>query len=333
VPTRITFLFVLVVVVAGCGSHHAKAPPPAPPLVRWADIATPALQVPQGAAAAPCRAANLKVVGQGFVFQSAPSGAVGAVVLRNDGSAPCRLTGRPNVRFVGAPRQPAQHEVALPEQVAQFPQVRRPDAVLLALQPADTAVLALEWSNWCVPGARQVKGKLIPPSAVRVTLSGGRGSLDVPYNAVTPCTRPGAPSTIGVHPFQPPGLPNKRPWTSAIFAGKIFTIAGGPSPLHAVRGRVLRYAIRLRNQSPTTVRFANCPLIAEELAPKGTVEAHQLNCGDGTRRVAPGGSIRFEMRLRIPASAPTGVNGLFWVLDPLGGQNAETVALVVVTAP
>jgi hypothetical protein len=332
VPTRITFLFVLAVVFVGCGSHQAKAPPPAPPLVSWTDIVTPALRVPQGAAAAPCRAAVLKVVGQGFVFQSAPSGAVGAVVVRNAGGAPCRLTGRPHVRFVGAPRQPVQHEVALPEQAAQFPQVRRPDALLLALQPGDTAVLALDWSNWCVPGARQVKGKLIAPSAVRVTLAGGRGSLDVPYNAVTPCTRPGAPSTIGVHPFQPPGLPNKRPWTKAIVAGKIFTIEGGPAPLHGVRGSVLRYAIRLRNESSATVRFANCPLIAEELAPKGTVEAHQLNCA-GSRRVAPGGSIRFEMRLRIPASAPTGVNGLFWVLDPLGGQNAETVARVVVTAP
>ena len=209
--------------------------------------------------------------------------------------------------------------------------------MLLALRPGDTAVLTLDWSNWCVPGARQVKGKLIPPSAVRVTLASGAGSLDVPYNAVTPCTRPGAPSTIGVHPFQPPGLPNKHPWTRAIFAGKIFTVAGGPGPLHGVRGGVLRYAVRLRNESRTTVRFANCPLIAEELAPRGSVEAHQLNCAGGARRVAPGGSIRFEMRLRIPVSAPTGVNGLFWVLDPLGGQNAETVAArdrhCVVTAP
>jgi hypothetical protein len=334
VSTRVTFLFVLAGIVAGCGSHHPKAPPAAPPLVRWANIIPPALRVPQGAAAAaPCSATALKVVGQGFVFQSAPSGAVGAVVLRNAGNAPCRLTGRPHVRFVGAPRQPVQHEVALPGQLAQFPQVRRPDEVLLALRPGDTAVLTLDWSNWCVPGARQVKGKLIPPSAVRVTLAGGAGSLDVPYNAVTPCTRPGAPSTIGVHPFQPPGLPNKHRWTKAVFAGKIFTIAGGPGPLHGVRGGVLRYAVRLRNESRTTVRFANCPLIAEELAPRGTVEAHQLNCAGGTRRVAPGGSIRFEMRVRIPASAPTGVNGLFWVLDPLGGQNAETVARVIVTAP
>jgi hypothetical protein len=36
------------------------------------------------------------------------------------------------------------------------------------------------------------------------------------------------------------------------------------------------------------------------------------------------------MHLPIPGSAPEGVNGLFWVLDPLGGQNAEAVARVVV---
>jgi hypothetical protein len=328
VSARLALFVVLALALTGCGSQHA-ATAPAPPLVPWREAVAAALRVPRGAAAAPCKASNLKIVGQGFAFQSAPSGAAGAAVLQNAGTAPCRLTGRPDVRFVGAPRQPVQHQVALPAAVAQFPQVRRPDAVLLALQPGDTAVLPLEWSNWCVPGARKVKGKLIPPSAVRVTLKRGRGSLDVPYNAVTPCTRPGAPSTVGVRPFQPPGLPNRKPWTSAALAAKIFTIAGGPPPLHGVRGNVLRYAVRLRNESQTTVRFEHCPLIAEVLAPQGTVEAHQLNCA-GAHPLAPGATIRFEMQLRIPASAPIGVNGLFWELDPLGGQNAETVARVIV---
>jgi hypothetical protein len=233
------------------------------------------------------------------------------------------------VRFVGAPRQPVQRQIPLPAAVAQFPQVRRPEAILLALRPGDTAVLPLEWSNWCVPGARAVKGKLIPPTAVRVTLLAGRGSLDVPYNAVTPCVRPGAPSTVGVRPFQPPGLPNRKPWTRAALGAKIFAIDGTAPPLHGARGTVLRYAVRLRNESQATVRFQNCPLIAEVLAPQGSVEAHPLNCV-GAHPLAPGASIRFEMHLPIPASAPEGVNGLFWVLDPLGGQNAEAVARVVV---
>lgn len=329
-PARLVLLVVLFLALTGCGSHDAGVTTTsAPPLVHWRDVVAPALRVPQGAAAAPCKASNLKIVGQGFVFQSAPSGAAGAAVLRNAGTAPCRLTGRPDVRFVGAPRQPVQHQIPLPPAVAQFPQVRRPEAVLLALQPGETAVLPLEWSNWCVPGARTVKGKLIPPSAVRVTLQRGRGSLDVPYNAVTPCTRPGAPSTVGVRPFQPPGLPNRKPWTRAALAAKVFAIDGGAPPLHGVRGNVLRYAIRLRNESQTTVRFRHCPLIAEVLAPQGTVEAHQLNC-TGAHPLPPGATIRFEMQLRIPASAPTGVNGLFWELDPLGGQNSEAVARVVV---
>lgn len=330
VPARLALLVILFLALTGCGSHDAAVTTTStPPLVHWRDVVAPALRVPQGAAAVPCKASNLKIVGPGFVFQSAPSGAAGAAVLRNAGTAPCRLTGRPDVRFVGAPRQPVQHQIPLPAAVAQFPQVRRPEAALLALQPGDTAVLPLEWSNWCVPGARAVKGKLIPPSAVRVTLPHGGGSLDVPYNAVTPCTRPGAPSTVGVRPFQPPGLPNRKPWTKAALAAKVFTIDGGAPPLHGVRGNVLRYAIRLRNESQTTVRFRHCPLIAEVLAPQGTVEAHQLNC-TGAHPLSPGATIRFEMQLRIPASAPTGVNGLFWELDPLGGQNSEAVARVVV---
>jgi hypothetical protein len=233
------------------------------------------------------------------------------------------------VRFVGAPRQPVQRQVALAEAAAQFPQVRRPDAVLLALRPGETAVLSVEWSNWCVPGARKIKGKLIPPSAARVRLAGGRGFLDVPYNAVTPCNRPGAPSTVGVRPFQSPGLPNRKPWTTDALSAKIFTVEGGSGPLHAVRGHVLRYAVRLRNQSTHVIRFVHCPLIAEELAPRGTVEAHELNCA-GAHSLRGGGSIRFEMHLHVPASAPDGVNGLFWMLDPLGGQGAEAVARVIV---
>jgi hypothetical protein len=236
------------------------------------------------------------------------------------------------VRFVGAPKAPAQRQVALPPKPPPFPQVLRPAASLLALQAGETAILPVVWSNWCVPGARKAKGPLIPPKKVRVTLPGDRGALDVQYNAVTACARPGAPSTIGVRPFQPSPLSSRRPWTTTPLSARVLTLDGAPGPLDATRGRVLRYSVLLRNPSTGTVDFQRCPLVAQMLAPSGTVQAHQLNCSDA-HPVKAGESIRFEMRLRVPAKAPLGVNGLFWELDPVGAQGPETVTRVVVRAP
>jgi Domain of unknown function (DUF4232) len=327
-------LAVVGLLAGGCGGRRAASQHPSAvvPLVAWSDAAVPGLRAPAGRPARPCRASDLRVQGKGFVFAAAPEGAVGSVELRNAGAAACRLTGRPRVRFVGAPREPQQRQAQLPATQPQFPQVLRPAASLLALQPGDAATLTVDWRNWCVPGARRAKGPLVPPRAVRITLPGARGSLDVTYNAVAPCEEPAAPSTIGVRPFQPAGLAPTDPWTRLAVSARALTLAGGPGPLHAVRGGVLEYSVLLRNESRGTLRFSRCPLVAEMLAPDGAIEAHPLNCARA-HPVRPGEAIRFEMRLRVPQTAPLGVNGLFWDLDPLGAQGPEAVARVVVGKP
>jgi hypothetical protein len=162
-----------------------------------------------------------------------------------------------------------------------------------------------------------------------VTLARGRGSLDVPYNAVTSCEHPGEPSTIGVRPFQPPVLPKTKPWTQEVLRAKVLSLTGRPGPLHARRGELLRYSVAISNEGRRTVRFDRCPLIEELLAPAGKPEAHLLNCADA-HPLSPGAAERFEMRVRVPANAPPGPNGLFWELDPLGAQSPEVVARVFV---
>jgi hypothetical protein len=287
------------------------------------------LRVPHGAVARPCRASDVRFQGNGFIFQATVVGAAASLQLRNNGTRACRLTGRPVVRFVGAPKAPPQRQVALPLRARQFPQILRPAATLRALTPGAEATLSITWSNWCVPGAAGSTRPQLPPRAVHVTLPDGGGSLDVPYNAVTSCTRPGAPSTIGVRPLQPAGLPNGRPWTTEPLSAKVLTLGGTAGLLHGVRGSVLRYSVLLHNESTDTLSFTRCPLVAEMLAPNGTVEAHQLNCA-GSNHVRPGGAIRFEMRLHVPTDAPLGANGLFWEMDPLGAQAPEVVSRVIV---
>jgi len=298
--------------------------------MRWAKIVPVELRAPQTTSAVQCRASELKVRGSGLVFQATAAGASGTVQLRNIGSRPCRLTGRPQVRFVGAPQSPRQLQTAEPAVPPEFPAVSKPAATLRALPPGSDATLSIEWTNWCPPGAHSGK-PVMAPKAVRVTQAGGRGSINVPYNAVTACVQRGAPSTIGVRPFQPEILPVGKPWSQIPLTARVVTDGDPHMPtLQAARGSTLRYVVELHNASTNeTLRFGACPLFVQELAPTGGIEPYRLNCG-GAHAVRPGRSIRFNVELDVPRNAPVGDNGLFWELDPLGTQGPEATARVIV---
>jgi hypothetical protein len=310
--------------VAGCSSQRAAAQLPPERVIAWDGAVPSQLQPRLGRAAARCRASHLRVTGSGFQFASDAAGGTGAVALRNTGPGSCRLTGRPAVRLVGAPRAPAERQVDLPSQAPAFPEVLTPASTLRALPPGSSAILAVEWHNWCVPGAARSRKPLVPPRAVRISLGKGLGSLNAGYNAVPGCERPGQPSTVGVRPFAPSPLPASRPWTTANVTVTIQPAAGHGNRLTGKRGQVARFVIRLRDASAAALRFGRCPLFAEALAPSGQPEVHRLNCGPA-EAIPAGSSLFFEMRIRVPASAPLGRNGLFWELDPTGAQYPEAV--------
>jgi hypothetical protein len=85
----------------------------------------------------------------------------------------------------------------------------------------------------------------------------------------------------------------------------------------------------LKNGSKTTATFEHCPAYIAQLAPGGRVEAHLLNCG-AAHPIAPGKSLAFAMRLRVPRDAPLGANGLFWELDPFGSRTPQLHVRVLV---
>jgi hypothetical protein len=159
-----------------------------------------------------------------------------------------------------------------------------------------------------------------PPSALRITLPAGRGSIDTDYNAVPPCIDPNSPSTIGVSVFQPNLIPTGRPWTKQLLSATI-----PAQPLHGKRGGTLRFRVVLRNESQQPVRFDHCPAYAQQLVPNGRVEVYTLNCR-GAHAIAPGKSLSFAMRLQVPQNALVGANGLFWELDPFGGRAPQVHA-------
>lgn len=317
-----------VLVISGCsgsGDHGSRAAPGR--VVPWSGVVPQPVRPVHVAAAPACRAAQLSVVGPGLQLTPAGPGGTGTIELRNSGPQPCRLTGRPEVRIVGAPYVVAQRQQPLPAAPATFPDVRPPADTLLALAPGSSADIGVQWSNWCPPRPRKAGAAQVPPRAIRVTLAGRGGSLAVDYNAVPDCTTPGRPSTIGVRPFTPSPLPATQPWTTAKVTARIVPLG---TALTGRRGQPARFAVRLGNESATTVAFATCPMFVEALEPSGGSEVHQLNCR-AAHAIAPHGSETFAMRIAVPADAPRGKNGLFWELDPTGAQYPEATSALRVT--
>jgi Domain of unknown function (DUF4232) len=309
-----------VVVAAGCDSGSSKKQAqPLPPAVPWS-AATPPQVDDVEAVSRPCRASDLEPPGQ-VQFEARLEGGFAVIPLRNVSKTACRLTGRPRVVFAKQ-GGPEQEQKRIPTTPTNFPVTTYPESSLLALKPGQAGDVSVTWVNWC---DLIVQGKPhVPPSALRVTLPGGRGSLDMDYNAVPPCLDPKAPSTIGVSDFQPSVIPTERSWTKAVLQASVPN-----QPVHARRGGLLRYRVVLRNLSRSTVRLDHCPPYAQQLVPSGHVETYMLNCR-GVEPLRPGTSVAFAMRLRVPKSSPLGANGLFWDFDAFGAQAPQAHAAVVI---
>ena len=168
-------------------AERLSVPKPARPAAARAAPRWPAT-VP---AAAPCRADELAVtvfgrrVGPGQevnVFQPATPGAVGGVVVRNDGAAPCRLVGRPSAALLSddgsvlLSAKPTPRFIRLP-----FAFPRR---LLNALPPGRSARVVLAWANWCGPGSDAETGATTKaaPAALELELPGRGGALRVPLD-------------------------------------------------------------------------------------------------------------------------------------------------------
>jgi Domain of unknown function (DUF4232) len=314
-------LVVLVGLAAGCGSGSKRqnTTTTVAPAVPWTAKRPPEVAERTPAAAA-CRSSDLRIERQ-VKFVPRLEGGIALVPIRNVGRRACRLTGRPRVRFVHD-GGPIQVQRTIPRTPAEFPEVTYPDSSLLALAPGESAAVTVTWDNWCDP---LVAGKPhVPPSAIRLTLPGGRGSLDADYNAVVRCLDLNAPTTIGVSTFQPSLVPAGRRWTDAFVSATVPT-----RPLHARRGGLLRYRVVLRNRSNTAATFDRCPAYIQQLVPAGKVETYQVNCA-AARPIAPGKTLALAMQIRVPKDSPLGGNGLFWELDPFGTQGPQAHVRVTV---
>ena len=317
---RATGLGLLLLAATGCNSGSGPDSSAAePPAVPWTARKPPEV-AERPPVSTPCRAAELRVPGQ-IRFVPWLQGGIALVRVRNVGRRACRLTGRPRVRLVHA-GGPQQVQRPIPTTPANFPETTYPESSLLALRPGEAGDVTITWDNWCDP---VVQGRPhVPPSAVRITLPGGRGSLDADYNAVPQCLDLAAPTAIGVSAFQPDLVRRGRRWSNALLRASV-----PGQPLHARRGELLRFRVVLANALRTSAGFDRCPAYAQQLVPSGKVEVYELNCA-AAHPIGPRKRLAFAMQLRVPSDAPPGAHGLFWELDPFAAQAPQVHARVVV---
>src|SRR5215475_3194920 len=300
------------VLIAACGGSNSADLKVDGPVVPWIPN-QPAELAQRTPASAPCQAADLAVHGQVDFVSNGKGGGIAVIALENKGKQECRLEGRPSVKLVHR-GEPKQVNAPIDRPPVIFPDTAYPLSSLLAVQPGEVAGLTVTWTNWCDP---QIPGKKrVAPSAVRITLPNGTGSVDADYNAVPACLDPKSPSTIEVSPFETAKVKPTPPWTTANGAIKA-SVAN--QPVHGKPGQNLEFTVVLENTSHETVRFDRCPSYVQQLVPAGQVEVHVLNCAHA-QPLAPGKREAFAMQIRVPENAPVGGNGLFWGLDPFGAK-------------
>jgi hypothetical protein len=130
---------------------------------------------------------------------------VGVLTVTNNGTAACRVTGRPTIaiRF-GASTETLREFAWNP---SAFPATQFSSSVLL--RPHYTASVRTRWMNWCDPNDAQRKRPTrvvatIAPAThpISTTVPGGLRELGPPD-----CVAPGGPSIIEVTLWTSPTLP------------------------------------------------------------------------------------------------------------------------------
>jgi hypothetical protein len=183
--------------------------------------------------------------------------------------------------------------------------------------PGATTLLGLETDTYCAARPGGVTGR--PPyHRVSVTLPGG-GTVSLAARGDD-----GFDVTCGLHVtrFFDPSYPRAEP----VYPLAVLTAALELPPT-AAAGRTLDYVVELGNPTAHRVDLDPCPGYVQAVRTTVPVkEQHALNCAP-VGRLGPHQTVRFAMRLRIPADAAAGAVTLYWSLDSSGAPGLGTVVI------
>jgi hypothetical protein len=172
-PTRILAVAVVaaaVVAIAGCSAQSAPSAPSTAPQTTAASStvdSTPATTSPSEVRSAPGRCAAGALAGSVQGSEGAAGHLWFTIQLRNDSAAACTLEGIAEVRLLDALGRPVTAP-SLPD---------GPARTAVVLRPGKAARFSFSEPNAC--------DGFVTGSRLRVTMPGGRGSLEVPLGTET----------------------------------------------------------------------------------------------------------------------------------------------------
>jgi hypothetical protein len=285
--------------------------------VAWVDRAAPKAWVPEPIAPKPptmkapqCTAAQLQA------GHSAGNGASGmqffTVRLRNVSKAPCQLIGRPTRVAAQTPGKP--------DVIATKGLHLASSGVGGDLAPGKSGYLTVETDRDCQarysdPNNRFPTNRY---SSLAVTLRSNT-SFTLAMKLDVECgLRAGGLGIDWPQPTQPPD-------TRAYLAPSI------QAPRSVQAGQALEYVLTLTNPTGATIPLSHCPGYIETLGAGtgtgGVKESLGLDCST-VSQIAPGASVRYEMRLAVPADAGPGLVTLRWSLEAALGKVASTTITI-----
>jgi hypothetical protein len=149
-------------------------------------------------------------------------------------------------------------------------------------------------------------------ASLSLYLPNGGGNVNVAFDVqapYSPVCDSGTTSPVGLlrGPFSPAGYT----WPPGpVYLTVDIAIA---APVSVKRGSTLVYFVTVRNADKVDYPLDPCPNYHELLAGKQVIGAYQLNCAT-VHHIAPGASVKFEMRLTLPGDVALGPNRLTWAL-------------------
>ncbi len=254
-------------------------------------------------AAAPCRTADLAL---DPIETNGAGGTLEHIIeVRNAGRSRCTLAGRPTLLKTD-PASGAVSVVAVRTRTVVTPPANSAPATI---DPGERAWLDLETHGSCLVG----QPSIVYSGLVLQLADGGRIALRTSVDA-----------TCGVglgEWYRPTPPPKANAWdvlTPAIQA---------PASVRA--GDALDYVVVLTNSTGADVPLSPCPNYLESLSGVKAAGAYELNCA--VPAIPAGGSLRFAMRLAIPAFVQAGTVTLTWSLDDGAGNPPQASSPLTIT--
>ncbi|MGC8511139.1 MAG: DUF4232 domain-containing protein [Acidimicrobiales bacterium] len=265
--------------------------------------------------APPCRASQLRArLGRGG---SGLGNEETVVVLTNTGPI-CRLSGYPNLE--GETTTPQWRSLRVRLNGTYFGDLNAAN-----IAPGRSGLLLLGTSVTCnalntpSPAQMAANERADTYRTIRILLPGHHGTVVVHQISLDVACGLDE-SHLGTRPPEPRVVP-PRPGSVASLSASVSL----PSVLRSPT--TLSYVVALHNPNSTAVAFAPCPNVTEEifLAPnvqgaRPEVRTFALNCADATP-VAPHGTERFAMELKVPRSPHRSDAKFGWSLDTGSGPD------------